>query len=470
MKSLHFRTIRKLSLVIILFIISANTFAQSAPPAGWPIVDNKLGIKVVGSDGLDMSERIPVSVAYENRTISYVPVVNTVSNENNGRKYYITIKTPEKQVTSDINVTKEHYKNILTNEEWENDLSQPGLGYLAYSDNVNNDCNFNLRNLYTEERTNARGTTIRFIKPFFNGTDNCIELKVYPINTTFEYKNNGNIETFNIASYKGGKNSFGFIAKSTYTKKRYLFIYEMKMGKIKMYDLSTLNITNNSLYNINDCTIKNILADDYAEIYVFLQFGSNVLPVMTYATNSIAKPFETAGIKLGTYNETKFKGYSGNVYSLWDNFGIESKGFVNAYSDDEDATNPNYKIKLYDKNFTFLWDSNLSGIRIMDIRESNGFLIIGGFTMTKGFVGFPNPRIVVINKTTKEITYDNVIPLKYGTVSKISSDEKGNIEVTASTWEGNYKTVLVANQIIFDILSSKGKFRNNLYQPYPDEK
>ncbi|WP_395048867.1 LysM peptidoglycan-binding domain-containing protein [Flavobacterium sp.] len=412
-------------------------------------IKSKLGIQEFDSNNGDLRNAIPIDNTFENKIISYLPNFDGNSWGYRGRTYYITIGN----TISTIQKKGSHVTNIFTNEEFQFNEDD-----MDFTDSYNRDSDFSLRTIHIEKQTTSNGNRIIFKKLVFNATKNCLENQVYPLYETFEYKFNGNIETFEINSYKGGNSTFGFIAKSTYTKKNYLFVYQTTFKKLKIYDLSTLNITNKNIYNVNNCSIHSIIDDN-----VFLQFGDKILPVII--KTDIGKVLENSQIRLGGYDETL--GWLGNIFSLWDKSQKQLKGFVNVFPEQFNIKNLNYKVKLYDKQFNLVWESTLSDIKITDIHESNGYLIIGGFTLSKGYVGFANPRIVVINKATKQITYDNVIPLKYGEINNISSDINGNIELTIDIWNvklNGYKHDYLVPKIILDELDSNGKFVNNLFQ------
>jgi hypothetical protein len=414
--------------------------------------NSKLGTQEFGSSNDDLRNAIPIDNTFENKIISYLPNFDGNSWGYRGRIYYITIGN----TTSTIVAKGGHVTNIFTNEEFQVEDNNNNMD--VPNDEYNRDSDFSLKTIHLEKRTTSRGNKYRFVKLNFNATNNCLENQVYPIYETFEYKVNGNIETFEIKSGIGGNLTFGFIATSTYTKKNYLFVYQINFKKLKIYDLSTLNIINRNIYNVNNCSIHSITGDN-----VFLQFGDKILPVII--TSDIAEVIENYQIRLDGYDETL--GRVGNIFSLWDESQKQLNGFVNVYSEQFDIKNLNYKVKLFDKQLNLVWESTLSDIKITDIHESKGYLIIGGFTLSKGYVGFANPRIVVINKATKQITYDNVIPLKYGEINNISSDINGNIELTIDIWNvklNAYKHDYLVPKIILDKLDSNGKFVNNLFQ------
>ena len=91
---------------------------------------------------------------------------------------------------------------------------------------------------------------------------------------------------------------------------------------------------------------------------------------------------------------------------------------------------------------------------------------MAGYTIEKGYVGYPNPRIIVINKNTKEVTYDEVIPQKNGSVLMLDFDEKCNVMITTTIYSSrwNYsKQFPIVPRIIIDRLNNDGKFENNLF-------
>jgi hypothetical protein len=439
---------------LIVITISPIGFTQSFSSA-------KLGKLIVQNSELAMENAIPTKVSYPNTSILYTHIFNQNNWAYEGKKYYTKIIDGNTTTTEPLQVTNKGIIDIITNEFYL--VEDEKSNYLNYYSDLNDDCDFDLSKIFYKSVTSSAGIYYKFIKPTFDKELKQIKFLDYQIFKEFEYSINNNIETFNIKSCKGGKNGFGFISSSNYSNKPYLFTYDFSSNNLEYIDLSTLRINDKFSYNMNDATLKSLIFLGQTK-YIVLQCGNKLLPIIIKRDSKIdSKTVIENQVFMGVYKENTYKGWSGDLYNLWNNSKTELNGFINAYSENTSLEGLKYKIKLFNKSFNKIWEMNLNGIRINAIKEVNGFLIIGGFTIEKGYVGYPNPRVIVVNKITKQITYDNVIPQKNGTIAMIGFDGENNIEFTTCCFSSSCYNTNFTPYIIRDKLNFDGKFENNLF-------
>lgn len=430
-------------------------------------IGRKLEKRIFKDQSNVMDNPIQLMKTSDGDIISYNPYYIKSSFES---KRYIVLSTINSTYSSQqIKLINAKSINIFNNKFFtykiEDDSS---LGNSPYYDEFNRDCDFQLKTVSTSILTTSSGNEIIFFKSYYNEKDKCIDQLIYPIMETFEYKINGNIETFRIKTYKGGSDVFGFIAESVYKKTLFLFTYDVKNSKFSAINLSELSIEDKYNYEMKNCNLHSIVRTSDNKKYVFLQFRNKIVPLLL-DTNSNPIFRENLVMNAGMVAESEFKqnGWPGNVVPLYSYKSRDVISFANFYSDNSDIKNLKSTIKVYDKDIDLIFEKNIIGTAITSIYKFNNFIIIGGFSVDKGYVGFPNPRVIVINLTTNQITYDNVILLKNGKVDNISCDLNGNIEITTAIWseKWNYsRNIEINSSVIFDRLDENGKFKNNLFE------
>ena len=313
-----------------------------------------------------------------------------------------------------------------------------------------------------------------------SNNSNIPSIETYNLPYEFEL-NSGNdgIETFLVGGPKLGNEICGFIGKSVYDFKTYLFIYDYKSkSKFRKIDLTKIsssfsNLTgqkggniymkykgnkNGTSFETNIYSISNIVQNDNY-IYVFLNSHNweYALPICISKSDYSISIKSNSFLKLGT-SETdeimKKVNYTGGY-----NYLPFSKEFINYYNVDN-AT----KLDLYNKNIDKTWSITLNDINIKHINEFENFIIIGGYTKSAGYKGFSNPKIVVINKTTHDISYTKVIAKKNAMVNTINFDSNNNVIISIG---GLAKYEETDNQffpqIIIDKIDANGKFINDLF-------
>lgn len=427
--------------------------------------DRKLSKIVYQNEHSVMEKPIPLKKTSSGNVISYTPYFKKSSFES--KRYIVSSKVNNITTTKQLHLVNAKSINMFTNKHTIYKIKDYDVynGDSPYYDEYNRDCDFNLKTVSTEVKTTSSGKLINFFKVYYNETENCIDKLLYPIFERFEFNINGNIETFRIKTYRGGNEVFGFIAETEYKKNVYLFTYDLIQSKLMVTNLSELKTNNFYRLYLNDFTIKKIYRTSDNNNYVFFQFKEKIVPLVL-GNNS--KPFfvENSFMSAGIVDEFKFNGWSGDILPLYADTSKEIISFANYYSDNNEIDKLNSSIKVFNKNFDLTFEKNIVGTRITNIYKFKNQLIIGGFSIDKGYVGFPNPRILVIDLITKKITYDKVILHKNGKVENITSDNNGNIEITTAIWSKNWnhsKNLDLDSYIIFDRLDEKGVFMNDLF-------
>lgn len=450
--------IREFITAILIGICFISIHAQSTLPKDWPTLKTDLGIK-------NVTDVIPLDNTYENKLISSSFLYNDARS---GRRYTIDVNENGKRTIYGLKLKTQFTTDILTNSSRVSDLSNITEYDLApYTDKWNKDGSFMLSQLHYEY---DRGMN-SFVRLCFLNSQNCLAKYKFDIPSTFEYAKGDNIETFNFGRAKGGNGIFAFTAQSTYTKKHSIFVGEIEEmttegAKVKLskLDLSSVNAVL-SKFNYDECTIYSYTKDSYGCNFLILQFGTKVIPIRI--RNSYLMASENAALELGTFSENAFDGYSGVITPIYDTYGTQFKGIVNAYTKAQDD-NCSYKVKLFDVNLQPVWETEILDMRVMSIIAQGNYLILGGYTKNKGYVGYANPRIVVMNIKDKSITYDKVIPIKAGSVTYITSDFNHNLELVIGSWSDRKHSssdISCTPKLILDKLTDNGIFENDLFQP-----
>lgn len=296
----------------------------------------------------------------------------------------------------------------------------------------------------------------------------------------FELKsNNGEIETFQTGVVKLGNGIAGFLAESTYDNKTYLFICEYKSAiKYRKIDLTKISSSfinlginatqgiclkykgnkNGASYETNFYSISNIIQNDNY-IYVFLRAvnGEFVLPIiinkLDYSTKIKSNSFFNRGKYLEKNRIINEEIFSGGYFYL-----PYSNEFANYYKVNDEIT-----LDFYNKNIEKSWSITLNDIEIKHINEFENFIIIGGFTKNSGYKGFPNPKIIVVDKLTQKICCSKVIAKKNAMVQTINLDANNNIIISVGGIVSYGEDYSFYPQIIVDKLNTEGKFANDLF-------
>jgi len=125
-----------------------------------------------------------------------------------------------------------------------------------------------------------------------------------------------------------------------------------------------------------------------------------------------------------------------------------------------------YKITHFDKNLykrntTYLYNYTY----VSYIVEKGDFLIVGGFTKTKGYLGYPNPVISVIRKEDLSIVYTKYLANKNGMIDLIQTDDEYVYIAISGSFDDSYQNeTQVKPMIIIDKLTKSGTFENDLFE------
>ncbi|WP_299123348.1 hypothetical protein [uncultured Tenacibaculum sp.] len=398
-------------------------------------------------------------------------VHKTVINEDGGilslravTKYYARSKSVPKNEFSIITKARKNIIALNTSQSLENITVFRNNSSLKDYDKI-----------YTAKFTN-KGITV--FRNYMANNRNYLNEKFYKNN--FESNSNGNIDTHEIERYKLGCGLIAIKTRSKFDKKRHLFISKTNDGKLIEVDLSKIsnsfdsqNIfkgllrTSNGVQKINtDWGIKAIFEHNKV-VTVFLLVKNNLLPVQIDLKTSKQKVIKSSILSNGEFfREHKYMTESsGDVFYM-----PFSGGFVNIASDLKftGANTPYlFELKLYDENLKLIKQKTIRDFYyIHHVAESKDYLVIGGYTKSKGYMGYQNPIIQIINKSTMKVTQTIVIPPKNGTVDYIGYNKTGQIFIDISSPYLGYQKnsdIKRVSKIIIDEIDANGKLKNNLF-------
>jgi LysM repeat protein len=289
----------------------------------------------------------------------------------------------------------------------------------------------------------------------------------------FELKANSNVETFVVKETVIGNGLGAFKAYSTFNEKTYLFLYRYRLSS--PYLKIDLNAISNNFDNSRKGSFfKGILdgktiqrpwsVEDVIQnekyTFIFLNLVDMILPVrIDNSNNSITILYESVffmgNCRIQEYTQNSICN-DGFFYMPFSN------GFVNYYYNYNKTA---YLIKLFDNSLKKLWQTEISDIVINHVYESGNYIIIGGYSTAKGYLGYPNPKVIVINRQSKLITYEKVIAKKNGEIGYITTNKKGEIILGVGSYccQSFETDEDFIPQIIIDKLNSNGVFENDLF-------
>jgi len=346
------------------------------------------------------------------------------------------------------------------------------------NDNKENFNSYNLNNNLTElnklYRIKFNQKTVTFSEMTLDLiNNNILTNEKFETSNQFELNSEGNIETFNIISGRIGNGIGAFTAYSTFNAKAFLFLYKYKTAspyvKIDLGSLSNgfYSHSNNPRYKgmidgrefESHVQIEEVIQNNkYVFVFLRLFNSDKVVPIKIDLKTNISKAMFESVFNKGQCRTQEFS----DAYVCSDGFFYlpVSQGFANYYSVDG-----NVKIVCFDSDLKKSWETNLYDITINNVYESGNFIIVGGFTTSKGYIGYPNPKIMVINKQTRAIAYEKVLAKKNGEIDCISSDNNGSIIIGIGSYccktkdtDSDFKP-----QIIIDKLNANGLFENDLF-------
>lgn len=301
---------------------------------------------------------------------------------------------------------------------------------------------------------------------------------------SFELKIDGSIETYKIKDYAAGSGLILFSAQSTYSSKHKLFVGNIENQELVCISLNNLNGNfkdeRSGGYFQGNYLGENVYS--YWKPYGIFQFEKTIttfisIPIPSDNTKTFLMAIQInltdktqkllfTKMNLGNVFELSYynKVNAGEIYFLNNSGGfvnVCNDGKFNSYSNIND--NNTFKLDLYDKNLneensTLLYDFAY----ISSVVEKDIFLIVGGFTKTKGYLGYPNPVITVLRKSDLTVVYTKFIAQKNAMVDLIKTYEN-SVYIAISGFFGNTDTKDDTPIIIMDVLNSSGKFDNDLF-------
>lgn len=291
-------------------------------------------------------------------------------------------------------------------------------------------------------------------------------------NNQIEFSTNGNIETYESDNFAVGNGLILISYKSTYSSKYYLFIGNFDNDELIKVDLPSLHNGFKHQHSNNSVFSGYYNGKDYysqwssAFVFKFNDIITAFVSVKPKGENISTLIPVQVNTKTGEQKVIPISISYGDSYDLYNTrsekknqlfFLPESGGFVNTI----DKT-----VHLYDNKLKIVGQFNLSDFsHINHITEKGNYLIIGGYTKTKGYLGYPNPIIHVIDKSTLKATYTKVIASKNNSIDCINVTNN-MVVIAVSGFFGSEEELTSPDnsKIIIDELNSNGVFSNDLFQ------
>lgn len=306
--------------------------------------------------------------------------------------------------------------------------------------------------------------------------------KDYRIKDLFELNEDGNINSYNVGKMVVGNGIGAFMGTDQLDKEKYLFLHDFSdSDPLTKIDISTATFNIRQLQNtllfsgsvktkngINQYIDEPIwlqsIINNYAHTYVFFSTndGRALIPIQINKDGS-ANVFSDRLLNSNRKTDTKYSIEKISRSAI--HYMPYSQGFLNHYYADN-VNQEKATVEYFDKSFNPIFKTDVEGIMIQHAYESGNYIILGGYTETKGYRGYQNPRIIVLDKNTRQITYDKVIPKKNYQVDFMTTTNEGNILFSLGTpcCKTNYDTdKQLEPQVIIDSLSKSGTFANDLF-------
>lgn len=305
-------------------------------------------------------------------------------------------------------------------------------------------------------------------------------------NYEFEYSNKGNIDSYSIQKFVLAPKIIALKANSKFNDVSELFVvaphhrrnfFRLNLSEISPYfDESnifsgTIETSQGAKKYTTSWGLKAVFRHENL-ITVFLTLRDNVIIPIQLDEKTMKQKLITKSIFTGIeYDDVSVRTkFNQSIYYL-----PFSGGFVNCYLDKINYGNEdkNYMLNLYDKNVKFLKSKKINQFyKINHIAEFKDYLIIGGYTKTKGYRGYPNPIVQVIRKSTMEITQTIVLPQKNGVIDCIGyatgwqyehSDDILIDVSSPSSLSRDLERSERKSKLIIDKINKDGVFTNNLF-------
>lgn len=330
---------------------------------------------------------------------------------------------------------------------------------------------------YIQYSTAYNSQTIPYLFGAITVNGKQVESSSFKMEDQFELNNKGNVETYKTSEAIVGNDIIAYRAISTFSHNDYIFVNDFKSPTSPTkIDLS---LYSTSFHQYRDgCVFKGQVGDKSIERavslyrvfrnnqyrYVFVRLNEDYFSPVRIDINdgvTIYPPLNIPIPKGNTYSSVT--GYRDNNFE-----GIffmpSSQGFIINIAPYELAIKPT-NIKYYNSQFSYKWEMNLNDLMIRHIYESGDYIIVGGYCLNKGFLGYPNPKVIVINRITKQITYEKVLAQKNSEISFIGSNDSGGIVLGVGTYccKDLETDTDLKPYIIIDSLNTDGVFENDLF-------
>ena len=319
----------------------------------------------------------------------------------------------------------------------------------------------------------------------FQNTDHPPYANDYKVPEKIEINENGNIETYRVNEITIGNGIGAFIGTTQSDGNKHLFVHRFsKKDPYRKYDFigasDSFKQLQNAVYFNGTIKTKNgieylrnkpvwldkVFNTDTGWFAFFKTNGLDALIPVKLNKDGSVKVFSEAILNSNYKRTSKYSTAKERVSDV--HYMPYSGGFLNHYYDSNVKPN-DVTIELYNSYFERLLKMTINDFQVKHAIEYSHYIILGGYTENKGYRGYANPKIIVIDRKTKKITFEKAIPLKNHQVDFINlTSESGVLLFTIGSpcCKTNYDTdKALKPQIIIDRLQPFGVFENDLFTP-----
>ncbi len=288
----------------------------------------------------------------------------------------------------------------------------------------------------------------------------------------FEFEGERGIETYK--KMGGGRqyeNYIAYIAQSTYTNRKYLFIQEV--GNNERYKIDIAENNPHIKHHSNGETlIKDVLGNHRNDFSIISYYqdnqnlknikeafrAENTEHVVTIATKTRIFYYKIANGKVSRINYSEYP----NNQQLKSVYYYDKKAiWINHFM----TANGNKLTAFHIKN-KVIWEKNVANFSSLNqmFGCNYNFFVIGGATKKFGYLGYSNPYIEILDCYTGEVKSAYFKSEKYSSVNTIFADKNEIILTTG--YEQSDESRLRDSQVTLykDWIDDRGKFVVNYFK------
>lgn len=333
----------------------------------------------------------------------------------------------------------------------------------------------NINNLPSTFENNANAIEGDYYKIDFNhkinsDINNAISIKWKKHKEEFEYKNESGVETFKKIDGKQYENFIAFIAQSTYTKRKYLFIQEV--GSHDKYKIDITESNPHIKHHSNGETlVEDVLGNQRNDFSIISYYQNN--QELKNLKDEIRREYTEHVITIATKTRVFYYVIMAGKVSRINYLEYPNNDYLkNVYYYDKKATWINHfktpngnKLIAYHTNSKVIWEKNVTNFSSLNqMFGCNYHFVIGGATEKFGYLGYSNPYIEILDCDTGEIKTAYFKSEKNSSVNTIYA-KKNEIILTIGYQESDESKLKDAQVTLFkDWISNEGKFVVNYFK------